>query len=125
MGERSPRSGAPPRRGGLTPGSRSNPLTGRTHQLRVHCAAHGLADRRRRRSTARAARGGPALQLHAREIVVPLYKNKPPIARHGAGAAAHARAAAACGAGECLETEWCLTKSAAVTPKHSYGLPAT
>jgi tRNA pseudouridine32 synthase/23S rRNA pseudouridine746 synthase len=55
------------------------PLTGRTHQLRVHCAAmgwpivgdsiYGTAPRT----------GGPALQLHSREIVVPLYKNREPI----------------------------------------------
>jgi tRNA pseudouridine32 synthase/23S rRNA pseudouridine746 synthase len=55
------------------------PLTGRTHQLRVHCAEmgwpivgdsiYGTAPRS----------GGPPLQLHAREIVVPLYKNKAPI----------------------------------------------
>ena len=55
------------------------PLTGRTHQLRVHCAAmgwpivgdaiYGTAPRQ----------GGPALHLHSREIVVPLYKNREPI----------------------------------------------
>ena len=55
------------------------PLTGRTHQLRVHCAAmgwpivgdaiYGNAPRS----------GGPPLHLHSREIVVPLYKNRPPI----------------------------------------------
>jgi tRNA pseudouridine32 synthase/23S rRNA pseudouridine746 synthase len=55
------------------------PLTGRTHQLRVHCAAmnwpivgdtiYGNAPRA----------GGPPLHLHAREVVVPLYKNKEPI----------------------------------------------
>src|SRR5579862_4741972 len=55
------------------------PLTGRTHQLRVHCAEmgwpivgdaiYGTAPRS----------GGPGLQLHAREIIVPLYKNRAPI----------------------------------------------
>jgi tRNA pseudouridine32 synthase / 23S rRNA pseudouridine746 synthase len=55
------------------------PLTGRTHQLRVHCAAmgwpivgdtiYGNAPRM----------GGPDLHLHAREVIVPLYKNREPI----------------------------------------------
>ena len=55
------------------------PLTGRTHQLRVHCAAMGwpiLGDS----VYGRAPRtGGRGLHLHAREIVVPLYKNRAPI----------------------------------------------
>ena len=55
------------------------PLTGRTHQLRVHCAAMGwpiLGDT----IYGNAPRtGGPALHLHAREVVVPLYKNKEPV----------------------------------------------
>ena len=56
-----------------------SPLTGRTHQLRVHCAAKGwpivgdpIYGSARRDIQSR-------LQLHAREIVVPLYKNKEPI----------------------------------------------
>jgi len=52
------------------------PQTGRTHQLRVHCASQGwpiFGD---------AIYGAPAdvpLQLLARKVVVPLMKTKPPI----------------------------------------------
>ena len=53
---------------------------------RAHASApgalrgNGLADSGRRASTAtRRVTGGPLLHLHAREIVVPLYKNRAPI----------------------------------------------
>jgi tRNA pseudouridine32 synthase/23S rRNA pseudouridine746 synthase len=54
------------------------PLTGRTHQLRVHCAESGfpiLGDN----IYGSAPRHAPGMHLHAREVVVPLYRNKPPI----------------------------------------------
>jgi tRNA pseudouridine32 synthase/23S rRNA pseudouridine746 synthase len=73
------------------------PMTGRTHQLRVHCAEMGwpiLGDT----IYGTAPRGdGPMLHLHAREIVVPLDKDRAPI-RIIAPAPPHMRTAlAACG----------------------------
>jgi tRNA pseudouridine32 synthase / 23S rRNA pseudouridine746 synthase len=59
------------------------PLTGRTHQLRVHCVEMGwpiLGDNIYGNAPRHAhVAGGPVLHLHAREVVVPLYKNRDPI----------------------------------------------
>jgi tRNA pseudouridine32 synthase/23S rRNA pseudouridine746 synthase len=59
------------------------PQTGRTHQLRVHCAEMGwpiLGDNIYGKAPRHAhLHGGPVLHLHAREVVVPLYKNRYPI----------------------------------------------
>jgi tRNA pseudouridine32 synthase / 23S rRNA pseudouridine746 synthase len=55
------------------------PLTGRTHQLRVHCAAMGWPIIGDRIYGTAPRSGGPDLHLHAREVVVPLYKNREPI----------------------------------------------
>ena len=54
----------------------------------------GLADRRRQHLRHRAAqRRARGLHLHAREVVVPLYKNRDADPRHRAGAGAHDGAA--------------------------------
>jgi tRNA pseudouridine32 synthase / 23S rRNA pseudouridine746 synthase len=55
------------------------PLTGRTHQLRVHCAMMGWPVAGDGIYGSAPRTGGPGLHLHAREIVVPLYKNRAPI----------------------------------------------
>jgi tRNA pseudouridine32 synthase/23S rRNA pseudouridine746 synthase len=55
------------------------PLTGRTHQLRVHCAEMGWPIMGDAIYGNAPRSGGPTLHLHAREIVVPLYKNRVPI----------------------------------------------
>jgi tRNA pseudouridine32 synthase/23S rRNA pseudouridine746 synthase len=73
------------------------PLTGRTHQLRVHCAVMGWPIVGDAIYGSAPRTGGPALQLHSREIVVPLYKNRDAI-RVTAPVPAHMREwLAACG----------------------------
>jgi len=56
------------------------PLTGRTHQLRVHCAEMGWPILGDAIYGSAPRRDGAPLHLHAREVVVPLYKNRTPIA---------------------------------------------
>ncbi|OWJ67019.1 RluA family pseudouridine synthase [Inquilinus limosus] len=61
------------------------PLTGRTHQLRLHCSASGfpiLGDA----IYGTAGRGpeAPPLHLHAHAVSVPLYPKKPPVAAEAA-----------------------------------------
>jgi tRNA pseudouridine32 synthase / 23S rRNA pseudouridine746 synthase len=73
------------------------PLTGRTHQLRVHCAEMGWPIVGDAVYGNAPQHGGPILHLQAREIVIPLYKNREPI-RVVAPAPEHMHAAlAACG----------------------------
>ena len=55
------------------------PVTGRTHQLRVHCAEMGWPILGDAIYGTAPRSGGPILHLHAREVVVPLYKNRAPI----------------------------------------------
>ena len=55
------------------------PVTGRTHQLRVHSAAMGWPIVGDNIYGNGPRFGEPRLHLHAREIVIPLSKNKPPV----------------------------------------------
>ncbi|HEY4140914.1 MAG TPA: RNA pseudouridine synthase [Pseudolabrys sp.] len=56
------------------------PLTGRTHQLRVHCAEMGFPILGDPIYGSAPRQGGPPLHLHSRQIVVPISKNKPAVA---------------------------------------------
>ncbi len=55
------------------------PLTGRTHQLRVHCATSGFAIAGDAIYGSAPREGDLRLHLHARSIRVPISKNKPPV----------------------------------------------
>jgi tRNA pseudouridine32 synthase/23S rRNA pseudouridine746 synthase len=55
------------------------PVTGRTHQLRVHCAASGFPILGDPIYGTAPRFNGPGLHLHARSVTVPLYPKKPPI----------------------------------------------
>jgi tRNA pseudouridine32 synthase / 23S rRNA pseudouridine746 synthase len=55
------------------------PVTGRTHQLRVHCAAMGWPILGDSIYGPPPRSGGPGLHLHARAVTVPLYPKKPAI----------------------------------------------
>ena len=74
------------------------PQTGRTHQLRVHCASQGwpiLGD------AIYGERADVPLQLLARKVVVPLSKSNPPVEVEAPAPPHMLEALAACGfAGE-------------------------
>jgi tRNA pseudouridine32 synthase / 23S rRNA pseudouridine746 synthase len=56
-----------------------SPRTGRTHQLRVHCAAMGWPIRGDTVYGTAPRHGGPGLHLHARSLAVPLNPKRPPV----------------------------------------------
>ena len=92
------------------------PLTGRTHQLRVHCAAMGwpiVGDSVYGAAPRDPSPSAPArLHLLARQVIVPLSKNKPAISVE-APAPPHMRAALArCGFDENLADGDSATRSA-------------
>jgi tRNA pseudouridine32 synthase/23S rRNA pseudouridine746 synthase len=80
-----PQEGARTLRGGqIDPSSQLTwlalePITGRTHQLRVHCAAMGWPIVGDDIYGGAPRFSGPVLHLHARGVVVPISKNRPPI----------------------------------------------
>jgi tRNA pseudouridine32 synthase / 23S rRNA pseudouridine746 synthase len=55
------------------------PVTGRTHQLRVHASAMGWPIVGDNIYGNGPRFGEPRLHLHARAIAIPLSKNKPPV----------------------------------------------
>jgi tRNA pseudouridine32 synthase/23S rRNA pseudouridine746 synthase len=73
------------------------PLTGRTHQLRVHCAAMGWPMRGDEIYRTAPREGGPGLHLHARSITVPLYRKRAPITVEAPAPAHLHEALIACG----------------------------
>jgi tRNA pseudouridine32 synthase / 23S rRNA pseudouridine746 synthase len=70
------RSTSPVAAEGLVTWLALEPLTGRTHQLRVHCAAMGWPVTGDAIYGNAPRIGGRPLHLHSREIVVPLDKNR-------------------------------------------------
>ena len=56
------------------------PVTGRTHQLRVHAAEAGWPIVGDNIYGSAPRSGGRSLHLHSREVIVPISKNKPPVA---------------------------------------------
>jgi tRNA pseudouridine32 synthase / 23S rRNA pseudouridine746 synthase len=87
----------PTKGGGKSSWLALEPLTGRTHQLRVHCAEMGWPILGDAIYGTAPRRGGLMLHLHARAVAIPLYKNRDPI-RVVAPVPPHMRAALAlCG----------------------------
>ena len=91
------------------------PRTGRTHQLRVHCAEMGFPILGDNIYGTAPRTGGPPLHLHAREVVVPISKNKPAVVTT-APAPAHMREMlGACGWNDDPKTEQVAASESSTT----------
>jgi tRNA pseudouridine32 synthase / 23S rRNA pseudouridine746 synthase len=90
-----------------------SPLTGRTHQLRVHSAANrwpilGDAIYGHARGEAR-----PPLHLHARRVEIPIAKSKPPIIVEAPAPAHMIEALSVCGFSDEIDTPAVVAASSA------------
>jgi tRNA pseudouridine32 synthase/23S rRNA pseudouridine746 synthase len=74
-----------------------SPLTGRTHQLRVHCATRGWPILGDAIYGSAQRSGGPPLHLHARRVEIPIAKSKPPIVVEASAPEHMRQALAGCG----------------------------
>jgi tRNA pseudouridine32 synthase / 23S rRNA pseudouridine746 synthase len=93
-----------------------SPLTGRTHQLRVHSAAKGWPILGDTIYGAAEREGGAPLHLHARRLEIPLAKSKPPIIVEAPAPAHMIGALRACGFSDEIDRQAIAAASSAAWP---------
>jgi tRNA pseudouridine32 synthase/23S rRNA pseudouridine746 synthase len=82
-----------------------SPLTGRTHQLRVHSAAKGWPILGDGVYGGGPRTSGPPLHLHARRIEIPIAKSKPPVIVEAPAPAHMIEALKRCGFTDAIDTQ--------------------